>query len=345
MRALRVVALAGVAAAALVGVAAGAASADPPAGTVPATTDIVAVGSNTTQALFDLWSTHYNATSPTAKFYSFDATGSATIQTKNDPACANIARPNGSSGGINALNTGTQTADGNYCVDVARSSRQLTSSDGSVASVLLAHDGITWAANSTGNSVANLTVAQLAAIYNCTDTKWNQVGGTSTATIVPVLPQANSGTRSTFLSDIGVSTPGTCVVNGDGSQAIEENEGTNAAFTGTNAANVLVPFSIGSYISQVDLGTSTNQVGSLTPRQIQGIAPTTGTGTSTIINKSFPFIRGLFAVVRGSSVPAYLQPLLGNSNSAGWVCGSTAAADIASQGFLTVPNCGTLTVA
>jgi ABC-type phosphate transport system substrate-binding protein len=344
MRALRVVALAGAAAAALVGIAAGAASADPPAGTVPATSDIVAAGSNTTQALFNTWSTHYNATNPTAKLYSFDATGSTTIESKNDPACTGLTRPNGSGAGIAALNTGTKTADGNFCFDVARSSRQLTSADGATASVLFAHDGIAWAAN-TGNAPANLTVAQLTAIYNCTDTKWSQVGGTSTATIVPVLPQSSSGTRQTFLQDINVATPGTCVTNASGSQAIEENEGTNAVFTGTNAANVLVPFSIGSYISQVDLGTSTNQVGSLTLRSIQGIAPTTGTGASTIINKNFPFIRGLFAVVRGSSVPAYEQPLLGNSNNTGWICGATAATDIQSQGFLTVANCGTLTVA
>ena len=345
MRALRVVALAGAAAAALVGITAGAASADPPAGTTPATTDIVAAGSNTTQALFNQWSTDYNATSPAKKLYSFDATGSATIESKNDPACTGLTRPNGSGAGIAALNTGTKTADGNFCFDIGRSSRQLTSADGATASVLFAHDGIAWAATNGGNAPANLTVAQLTAIFNCTDTKWNQVGGTSTATIVPVLPQASSGTRQTFLQDINVTTPGTCVTNATGSQAIEENEGTNAAFTGTNAANVLVPFSIGSDISQVDLGTSTNQTGNLTLRSTQSIAPTTGTGTSTIINKNYPFIRGLFAVVRGSAVPAYEQPLLGNSNSSGWICGTTAATDIKNQGFLTVANCGTLTVA
>lgn len=345
MRALRVVAFAGVAAAAVVGVTAGAAVADPPAGVIPPTTSIVAVGSNTTQALFDQWSTDYNATSPASKFYSFDAVGTSPIQTKNDPACAGLVRPNGSSGGISTLNTGTKTADGNYCVDVARSSRQIKATDGAVASVLLARDGITWAANTGGNAVANLTVPQLAAIYNCTDTKWSQVGGTSTATIVPVLPQANSGTRSTFLADIGVTTPGSCVVNADGTQAIEENEGTNAVFTGANAANVAVPFSIGSEISQVNLGTSPNVVGNLVLKQIQGVAPTTGTGTSTIINSAFPILRGLYAVVRGTSVPAYLQPLLGNANGAGWVCTSaTATADVKSQGFLAAgASCGTLT--
>jgi hypothetical protein len=38
--------------------------------------------------------------------------------------------------------------------------------------------------------------AQLAAIYTCADTTWNQVGGSSTATIQPFLPQTGSGLRT-----------------------------------------------------------------------------------------------------------------------------------------------------
>ncbi|HEX4223222.1 MAG TPA: substrate-binding domain-containing protein, partial [Pseudonocardiaceae bacterium] len=279
MRALRIAALAAVT---LSAVTASAAVADPPAGLIPPTTSIVAVGSNTTQSLFDKWSTDYNATNPADTFYSFDDTGTSPIHTKNDPACANLARAHGASNGVAELNAGTRTADGNYCVDAAQSARQLTAADGPVSSVLFAHDAMGWAATNGGNAPTNLTIQQLTAIYNCTDTKWTQVGGTSTATIVPVLPWYSSDTRITFLQDINVLTPGTCVRNADGDQAIQENEGTNAVFTGTNAPNVLVPFSIGSYISQVDLGTSTNAVGNLTLRSTQSITPTTGTGTSTI---------------------------------------------------------------
>ena len=346
MRVLRTVALAGAAASAIALIATGSAIADPPAGTVPATSDIVATGSNTIQSLFNTWSTDYNATSPANKLYSFDATGSATIESKNDAAC-NITRPNGSGAGISALNTGTKAADGNYCVDIARSSRPITAADGAVTSVALALDAITVSANSTSNAPATFTPAQLKAIFSCTSTTWNQVGGTSTATIVPVLPQSSSGTRSTFLQQIGVTTPGACVTNADGSQAIEENEGTNAVFTGANAANVLEPFSIGSYISQKFKATSPNLTNNMVLKQINAVNPTTGTGTSTAINTAFPsaFFRTLFAVVRGTSVPTTpvnLTPLLGTGKGTGWACtNTTAKADVVSQGFLTTANCGT----
>jgi ABC-type phosphate transport system substrate-binding protein len=346
VRALRTVALAGAAATAIALIAAGSAYADPPAGTIPPTNAMVAGGSNTIEALFNTWSTDYNATSPANKLYSFNSTGSANIQSKNDPACT-MVRPNGSGAGISTLNTGTKAADGNYCLDIARSSRPITTADGPVTSVALALDAITPATNSTTNAPPTFTAAQLKAIFSCTSTKWNQVGGTSTATIVPVLPQSSSGTRSTFLQQIGVAAPGSCVVNSDGSQAIEENEGTNAVFTGANAANVIVPFSIGSYISQKFKGTSTNLTGSMLLRQINSVNPTTGTGTATAINTAFPstFFRTLFAVVRGTAVPTSpinMTPLLGTGKGTGWICTAAAAkADVTSQGFLNTPNCGT----
>jgi ABC-type phosphate transport system substrate-binding protein len=346
VRVFRTVVLAGAVASAVAVMASGMAAADPPAGTVPANADIVAVGSNTIQALFNAWSTDYNVSTPipTSKLYSFDATGSATINEKTATACQGLTRPNGSGAGIAALNTGTVTGDGHFCVDIARSSRPTTPADGTVKSVLLAEDAISWSASSTTNAPATLTSAQLKAIFNCTDTKWNQVGGTSTATIVPILPQSSSGTRQTWLTQIGVTTPGTCVTNASGATAIEENEGTNTVFTGANAPNVLFPFSVGSYISQKDILSSPNLTGSLALKNVAGVAPTTGTGTATKINTAFPsaFFRGLFAVVRGTSIPAYLQPLLGNGTAGtGWACTATKAkADVTNQGFLTTPNCG-----
>lgn len=348
MRVFRTVVLAGAVASAVAVMTSGMAAADPPAGVTPANADIVATGSDTIQALFNAWSTDYNATAPASKLFSFDATGSATINEKAATACQGITRPNGSGAGIGALNTGTVTGDGHFCVDIGRSSRQITAADGSVTSVLLAEDAITWSANSTTNAPATLTAANLQAIYNCTATKWNQVGGTSTATIVPVLPQGNSGTRQTFLSQIGVAAPGACVTNADGTQAIEENEGNNAVFAGANAPNVIAPFSVGSFISQKFLATSPDVTGNLVLKNINNVVPTTGTGTATKINTAFPatFFRGLFAVVRGTAgIPAYLQPLLGTGAAGtGWACTATQAkADVTSQGFLATPNCGTHT--
>lgn len=374
MRALRTVALAGVAAVALSGIAIGSASADPPAGVSPAPSDIVAGGSDTLTPLFDQWSIDYNKQHTTGpQFYSWDAVppagGSANVQAKNDPNCPTAARPNGSGAGINTLKLNTMTSDGvHFCWDIARSSRALVHGDGStVASVALAEDGIAPALNSTTNGIGALTTTQLFDIYTCAAgaTTWNGslIKGTSGDTIVPILPQGNSGTRQTFLSKIGVTTVGSCVVNADGTQAIEENEGNDPVFiTGVdhnggmhNTADEIWPFSIGDYISQVDKKTSPDVHGNAVLQTMTGLRnlvqqPVINPGTtSASINPNYPILRLLFAVVRnnnGGAVPTYLQGLLGNNNATGWVCSnSTALADITSLGFLTIPNCGLLQLA
>jgi ABC-type phosphate transport system substrate-binding protein len=367
MRALRTVALAGAAAVALSGIAIGAASADPTFNPV-LTTDIVAGGSDTLTPLFDQWSKDYVPTSGVGRLASWDAVppagGSANIQAKNDANCVSEPRPNGSGAGISELNKNVQTTDGHFCWDIARSSRPITANDGTVSSIALAEDGITYALNGTTNGVANLTLAQLGDIYSCTAgaTTWNGslIGGSSADTIVPVLPQGNSGTRATFLSKIGVTTPGSCVVNADGTQAIEENEGNDNTFiTGVdhngvqhNTADLIWPYSIGEFISQVDKKTQTDVHGNAVLQSMKtsrGVseAPVINPGTTNAsINTAFPLLRTLFAVVRGNSgtVPVYLQPLLGNNDNSGWVCSNaTAQADITNLGFLNISNCGALT--
>jgi ABC-type phosphate transport system substrate-binding protein len=348
----------------------GAATADPTV--TPKTTDIVAVGSDTTQSLFNQFSTDYNATNPTNKFYSYDATGSASITTKNnDPNCT-ITRPNGSGAGISQLTKKLKTADGNFCVDVARSSRNLKSSDGTgLAAVQFARDLITYSYSKGGHSVSNLTTAQLFAIYNCSDATiggtghpvtWNEVGGTSTDAIVPVLPQANSGTRATWISDIGEtwSTPPACIVNGvstvDGT-LIEENEGTNSEFTSANpkANDVVFPFSAGDYVGEVFTHKNPQSPGNLILGSIDGKAPLTSSNTINVSGFGTAYIRTLFAVVLSSGaspwVPTYLQPLLGASNNTGWICkgssttSGTGPFDTAQAGFapITGLTCGAVT--
>src|ERR1700756_4347125 len=82
---------------------------------------------------------------------------------------------------------------GGYCIGYARSSHALTSTDPSpIAFVALGGDAITWS-SPEGNGVtspvpATLTLAQLKAIYLCTDTNRDQASGSS-APIVAVLPQ------------------------------------------------------------------------------------------------------------------------------------------------------------
>src|SRR5215471_11445200 len=190
--------------------------ADSPTGVTPKPADVVGVGSDTMENVFDQFSHDYNATHSTGKLYSFDATNPTNgatfdpIQTKSGSTNCNINRPDGSSVGItdleDTLKTGTDP-----CIDFAGSSRARSSTDPTTISFInLAGDAVTYAAQPGSNAPANLTTADLIGIYNCSITKWNQIPGNSggsTATIAAMLPQASSGTRAFFLGAIGLTAP------------------------------------------------------------------------------------------------------------------------------------------
>jgi ABC-type phosphate transport system substrate-binding protein len=346
--------------------AAGPALADPPNGVVPKETDVVGVGSDTLEFVMDQFSFDFNKSHKGTKLYSWDALNPVTGMTDNivtKSGCAAIPRPDGSSAGISTLILNTKTADGTaFCVDYARSSRPRASTDpafgpGGIAFVALGTDGVTWAANATTNAPSNLTTAQLNGIYSCTITNWNQVGGKSGA-INAQLPQTSSGTRKFFLTAIGVTTPGSCV-----NSTAQENEGIDPVLAGPNT---IFPYSIGKYIAekfhsakclnstctgnpactpkvgQNKFGCDTH--GSMVLKDINGTVPTTGTGSKTVINKSFSpaFLRTIFNVVRWAStadnIPSYLDKFFG---AKGWICTSSAAkTDLLHYGFLATPFCG-----
>jgi hypothetical protein len=88
-------------------------------------------------------------------------------------------------------------------------------------------------------------------------------------------------------------------------------------------------------------------------KQINGVAPTTGSGTGTVINSSFPatFQRTVFEVVpydpaTTDHIPGATSPVGGVNleaifGSSGFVCtNSTAKADLKNYGFLVTPLCG-----
>ena len=250
--------------AALIMLAAGPALADPPAKTVPEATDIVGVGSDTTQYLLDQLSADYDQAAPASKLYSWDAvnpvTGAAGDNIVTKKGCAAIPRPDGSNQGIVALNA--NTPDGSeYCLDYARSARGRTNADpgyvpGGDAFVKLATDAITYATRNAAsggtNAPGDLSAVELAKIYQCTFVNWNQAGGAN-APILAFLPQTGSGLRTAFLTAIGGGTPvvpGGCVMDGPAGKpnSLQENEGTNPVLDSPNA---IVPYSAARYISQV----------------------------------------------------------------------------------------------
>jgi hypothetical protein len=145
-------------------------------------------------------------------------------------------RPNGSGAGYNLLkaDTNTGTGKGLGYVDFARASSP-RGVNALFDSVQVGNDPLAMLTSSTTNAVA-VTTAQLKNIYECTTTDWATLGGTA-GTIKPLLPQVGSGTRTSFLSAISVTTPGLCVTN------VEEND-PEAIDSSGSAANAIEPMSL-----------------------------------------------------------------------------------------------------
>jgi ABC-type phosphate transport system substrate-binding protein len=329
----------------------------------PKPSDIVTVGAQTDQYLFDQLSVDYNKEFPRrAHFYSWDALNAQGIDDNivTKAGAAPIVRPNGSGAGIAALILNGKTGK-DFAIDVARTSSPRSSSNppkakSGVVFVALAKDAVTYATNTKTNAPGDLTTADLAAIYNCTATTWNEVGGKSHAKIDAQLPQTSSGTRKFFLTEIGVTAPGSCVNSAKGENLNnypEENEGTDSFLQGRN---VIFPYSVGAWIEQVyhSSGKGKNEFGidnhgNLQVRDLNGTAPTVGKGVKTTINTRFTpdFIRTLYDVVRWANtrdnIPAYLEPLFASARARtpGWICSSKVAQQaIVDYGFLNTPFCG-----
>jgi hypothetical protein len=237
----------------------------------PGSNDIVGVGSDTLQYLLDfgddgdtVGDLGYNDAGNPYKIVSIDATADSNARAAylNNSTDANlqpldptvvlrggtypIERPNGSSAGISALIADTSAAD--PTINFARMSSQPTSAEGAAVTgglevVQIATENLEMAVDSTKTDApAGLSLQQLLQIYECNDTTWTQVGGTSTATIIPAIPQSGSGTRSTFLSELATVNGGTTPTLGSCVITVEENDPTG--ITGnTDPADVIVPFS------------------------------------------------------------------------------------------------------
>jgi ABC-type phosphate transport system substrate-binding protein len=372
--------VAATAAVAITALAATPALADPPSGVTPKPRDVAGVGSDTTEFVLDQLSHDYNATHSTGQLFSWDAINPSNgaqhdlIQVKSGSTNCKIPRPFGSSEGIAALENTKTTTGGFPCIDYARSSRARSGTDPTTISFInLGGDAVTYATQPNSHAPTNLTTADLTGIYNCTITKWNQIPGNSggsTATIAAMLPQNGSGTRSFFLGAIGLTAPGSCVSTsatrqgaaGANDNTLEENEGVDPSLN-TNKLNVIFPFSVGKWIAERfhsgSCGTiaqcfahpttcshtgknlfGCNTSGTMKLNNINGTAPTTGTGTSTRINPGFTptFTRLLFDVVNApeGTIPTRLKSYFGPT---GFTCNSTKGnTDLKNYGFLVLPK-------
>ncbi|MFG2959810.1 Ig-like domain repeat protein [Streptomyces sp. NPDC048291] len=229
--------------------------ADPDAG---AFRQLVGVGSDTTQDVLNALAgdtvngTSYSGTAVKsangAGIASYDAiepgTGSTTSSIKTRTGGPSFLRPNGSGNGRLALSealTGDKypTSAGvsiSGQVDFARSSGGPSVSGTALTYIPMARDAVGVAVK--GSALDTLTADQLHDIYSGTLTTVNG------QTVHPRIPQAGSGTRKFFLAAIGL-TDATLSPN---VTTVQENQ-ANAALTEDGA---LVPFSVGSWIAQIN---------------------------------------------------------------------------------------------
>jgi hypothetical protein len=164
-----------------------------------------------------------------------------------------VQRPQSSGAGISALladTTKPYEINFVFSASLPTSAQQTTANLnhwGYLHSVQLGDDAVRIAADSTAtNAPSSLTTAQLLAIYTGVDTKWNQVGGTSSATILPLLPPSSSSIYKTFIKDLTAANGSVAPVLSPAVQTVEQNDPT--AITGqTDSADAIVPFSSARY--------------------------------------------------------------------------------------------------
>ncbi|TPW77143.1 substrate-binding domain-containing protein [Schumannella soli] len=312
MKIKKIAAFAAVAAVAVTGAALVA-----PAFAEPVSNSYVLVGSDTlqdsTNALLngtDASGSRVRVTSNSSTLGSFDAFGSAAIQTK--PGGAYFGRPAGSGAGVNALRAsitgnaysagGTNTTPARVItgqVDIARSSSGPggnANADGKLLYYPYARDAVAYAYKGGTAAWANLTPAQLKQIFDGTLTTVDGVA------IKPRLPQAGSGTRNFFLAALGytgTTAPGVS----DTGNATAEND---ASVLG---AGEIIPFSVASWVAQSNGVTGVSTIGTtgvLIGSPVAGQVPFTGTGTNLVPNSAFyadtTFGRDTYLVVERARV-------------------------------------------
>jgi ABC-type phosphate transport system substrate-binding protein len=223
----------------------------------PNANDIVGVGSDTVQNIANFLAdgdafgsaNGVNIGAAKNRVFSFDATpdandragyaeGSTSSATKPlNPTIVlragsvPVLRPNGSGSGLAALLADTALP---HKINFVRMSSLPSPADlinpaagaTGLHVVKISTDNLKVAAATGTHAPAALSAVQLVAIYKCSVTTWNDplIGGASANTIIPLLPQAGSGTRKSFLADLQAANGNVVVPLGGCIQTVEEND-------------------------------------------------------------------------------------------------------------------------
>lgn len=304
-----------------------------PAYAEPVSNSYAVVGSDTLQDVLNalangtaITGASVRSTAGSANIGSFDATGSATIQTKSGGV--RFGRPNGSGDGVKALSrsidgqpftTGGVTATITDQVDIARSSSGATvNASGALLYIPFGRDGLSYAHSGGANAAFDfIDQATLRGLFECTITT---VGG---VTATPVIPQAGSGTRKDFISKIGTTEGalGGCVKVG------QEHDTKNLADGSAFPANAVTAMSAAQWVAQnTGAGIDRRGAGVKIGSPITGVPAVTGTGAAMVPNKPFydngTWGRDTYLVVENARVtagdPKYdanLANLVSNANT------------------------------
>lgn len=216
-------------------------------------------------------------------------------------------RPNGSGAGRNALIASIGGVSGSAFtynnvnvkdqVDFARSS-----SVGGTAGTLLTYvpfgqDAIGYAfklGNATGgadaaaatNAINDLTKDQLTSIYSATSTSSASAVLSGTGfTLKPLGLQSSSGTWTTFLGKIGLSTTTLGAAVDTRSNSIPENDGR--VLTPADNEIQIIPLSVANYIGQSNGAARINTFSGVSVGAIGGVAAYTGTAPSLVPSTSY----------------------------------------------------------
>jgi len=245
--------------------------------------ELAGMGSDTTQTLMNALA-EIVTINGTKVIGSYDAIGSATVATKSTPGCAAVPRANGSSAGRDALLKSLQANDG--CLQFARSSssRGTFTSTPSMTWIPFATDALTFAVRGDGDVPRELSKAQIVAIFKC-----------EVPAIQPALVQTGSGTRSSWLSYVGITEAQ--IAAGTYKCLVPEKDG--GTFPGNLPQehdgrefkkNQIMPYSAAVYQAQM-FGTAPDRRGSSVIGVIDGLVPTvinTGFGNLRDVNNIIP---------------------------------------------------------
>jgi ABC-type phosphate transport system substrate-binding protein len=312
------------------------------------TTTFAAVGSDTTQdAMEALSKVVLNGTTPLLSNYKSTPVGTK-ITTRTGNALCTFDRPASSGLGRDALSASMRSAafGGSTnlagCVDVARSSsggNPATSPGvGTMTYIPFATDAVTYAVQGAGSVPKRLAKADLVAIYSA---------NTPDCLFKPLLPSAGSGTRSFFLTQLGLldvaigaaNGPGTCVKDTTPAGGpIQEHDGR---FLGD--PDNLVPISVAQAVAQGSDAIS-SQLGSAVMGAVDTSAvpdaTLTGAQTPTVLRGNFPFVRPVYNVVPTAKLA---EPAFGGvfSGATSKIC--AAGSTIERMGFAQRTDCGDTT--